>query len=86
MRSLLFTELAGINLNNKDMNTNDLSEKNKGNAVLPLVSNRFSFEKLIFKKAFPNEEYDADSFYDWAAENSNKAFDLSIEVARDLGF
>lgn len=79
------TELTIIS---DDLNHGIIDEKEARTLLLGLlgVSNRFSFEKLIFKKAFPNEEYDADSFYDWAAENSNDAFDLSIEVARDLGF
>ena len=44
-----------------------------------------SFEEMIWQKKFPDKEYDADNFYDWAAENANEAFELCLSVARDLG-
>jgi hypothetical protein len=39
-------------------------------------------EEYIWSKIFPNEELNYDEFYDWSAENANKAFDLSIEFCR----
>lgn len=46
---------------------------------------KISFEEMIWKKVFPNEKFDADDFYDWAGENAKQAFDLCIEIARELG-
>jgi hypothetical protein len=64
--------------------TNELPDQKGLDA--PFVSTRFTFEIMMWRKQFPDEEYDADNFYDWAAENSNTAFRLALEVARDLGF
>ena len=44
-----------------------------------------SFEEMVWNKRFPNEEFDADNFYDWASENGKEAFYVCIDVARDLG-
>ena len=63
-----------------------LKEEVNKNCNAPEVSNSFTFEILIFRKAFPNEVFDADNFYDWASENATKAFKLSLEVARDIGY
>jgi hypothetical protein len=51
----------------------------------PLVSGRLSFEEMVWNKRFSNEDFDADNFYDWAAENGKEAFYVCIDVARDLG-
>ena len=49
------------------------------------VSSRLSFEEMVWNKRFPDEDFDADNFYDWAAENGKEAFYVCIDVARDLG-
>jgi hypothetical protein len=63
-----------------------IENANQEGVNTPFVSTRFTFEIMMWRKQFPDEEYDADNFYDWAAENSNTAFRLALEVARDLGF
>jgi len=49
------------------------------------VSSLLSFEEMVWKKRFPDEDFDGDNFYDWAAENGKEAFYVCIDVARDLG-
>jgi hypothetical protein len=68
------------------MNNNKMSNEaqNPANCQLP-VSGSLSFEEMIWNKRFPDEDFDADNFYDWAAENGKEAFYLCIDVARDLG-
>lgn len=56
------------------------NETYKGGEQSPL-----SFEEMVWKKRFPDEDFDADNFYDWAAENGKDAFYVCIDVARDLG-
>jgi hypothetical protein len=43
-----------------------------------------SFEEMIFEKAFPSKEYNADDFYDWASENSKQALDFAFEIANKI--
>jgi hypothetical protein len=38
-----------------------------------------SVEEMMWNEKFPDEKFDADNFYDWAAENSKEAFRLCLE-------
>jgi hypothetical protein len=46
--------------------------------------NHLSVEEMIWKMKFPDEEFNGDDFYDWAAENSREAFRLCLDVANKL--
>lgn len=39
-------------------------------------------EEYIWSKAFPNEDFDIDDFYDWSKENAGYALSLSIEYCQ----
>ena len=43
-----------------------------------------TFEEIVFKKIFPNEDFNADDFYDWAAENSSIAWKVMCDAGNDL--
>lgn len=47
-------------------------------AKLP-VSRRLSVYEYIWSKAFPDEEFNYDDFYDWSRENANYALGLALE-------
>lgn len=63
----------------------ELNKHETANSDLCAVSSRLSFEEMVWNKRFPDKDFDADSFYDWAAENGKEAFYVCIDVARDLG-
>lgn len=49
------------------------------------VSSCLSIEELIWQKQNPDEPFNADDFYDWAAENSKQALDFAFDIYRELG-
>lgn len=62
-----------------------IANKHFEQLTIPVVGSRLSFEEMVWKKRFPDEDFDGDNFYDWAAENDKEAFYVCIDVARDLG-
>ena len=50
----------------------------------PDVSSRLSIEELIWQKQNSDEPFNADEFYDWAAENSRQALDFAFDIYREL--
>lgn len=49
------------------------------------IDSKTSFERLIHNLYFGNDDFDPDTFYEWASENAIEAFDLAISVADILG-
>jgi hypothetical protein len=47
--------------------------------------NNFSetIEESVFKKKFPEEEFDIDDYYEWVAENEGEAYKIVMEVIKD---
>ena len=48
------------------------------------VSSRLSLEELIWKKQNPDKPFNADDFYDWAAENAKVALDFAFDIHHEL--
>ena len=43
-----------------------------------------TIEEMIFERVFPDEEFDANDFNDWAKENDREAYIELLEIAKDL--
>lgn len=62
--------------------TEALEEEKKQGQTLPIqiVSESLPIEEAVFKKKFPEEEFDIDDYYEWVAENEGEAYKLVIEI------
>lgn len=43
-----------------------------------------TIEEMIFKRKWPDEDFEPNDFNDWAKENETEAYKILLEIAKEL--